>query len=157
MSGETTAGVVDRQLLEESLEELYDHAPCGYVSTLPDGAIVRVNATLAGWLGHEVEQLVGKRLQDLLPAGYQIFYESHFRPLLDMQGFVRELAFELLCAEGRRIPVLLNATQKRAPDGTPMLVRTTVFDVTQRKSYERELLQAKRRAEAAAAAKADLR
>jgi PAS domain-containing protein len=38
-------------LLDESAEELYEHAPCGYLSTLPDGRIVRVNRTFVEWVG----------------------------------------------------------------------------------------------------------
>ena len=34
---------VHEALLEESAEDLYEHAPCGYLSTLPDGLIVKVN------------------------------------------------------------------------------------------------------------------
>ena len=37
--------------LEQSAEDLYEHAPCGYLSTAPDGQIVRVNATFLRWTG----------------------------------------------------------------------------------------------------------
>jgi PAS domain-containing protein len=33
-------------LPDEPIAELYDRAPCGYLTTTPDGRIVRVNATL---------------------------------------------------------------------------------------------------------------
>ena len=39
-------------LLEDSAEDLYEHAPCGYLSTLLDGTIAKVNATLLDWLGY---------------------------------------------------------------------------------------------------------
>ena len=39
-------------LLEDSTEDLYDNAPCGFLSTFPDGQIARVNATLLSWLGY---------------------------------------------------------------------------------------------------------
>lgn len=38
-------------LLEDSTEELYESAPCGYLSTLMDGTIVKINRTLLDWLG----------------------------------------------------------------------------------------------------------
>jgi PAS domain-containing protein len=37
--------------IEDSFEELYRHAPCGLVSTTPDGEIVEINDTLLGLLG----------------------------------------------------------------------------------------------------------
>ena len=38
------------ELLEDSTEDLFENAPCGYLSTFPDGRIARVNATLLAWL-----------------------------------------------------------------------------------------------------------
>ena len=44
----------------EDLEDLYETAPCGYVSLSPDSRIAKINQTLAGWLGWSAEELVGK-------------------------------------------------------------------------------------------------
>ena len=67
-----------------------------------------------------------------------------------MQGFVREVAFDLK-VEGDRapLPVVFNAVQQNAPDGSPSLLRITVFDATDRRQYERELLIARRIADEA--------
>jgi PAS domain S-box-containing protein len=143
-------------LIEESAEDLYEHAPCGYVSALPDGTIVKVNQTFLDWTGHGREDLVGRRrFQDLLTAGGRIFHETHYAPLLRMQGAVREIAVDVVCADGGRLPVLINSVLKRDGDGKPLLVRTTVFNATDRKEYERELLRERQRAEQAARTKAD--
>ncbi|MBW3545476.1 MAG: PAS domain-containing protein, partial [Bacteroidetes bacterium] len=57
-------------LIEESAEDLYENAPCGYLSTLPNGIIVKVNATLLHWLGYTREELLfEKKLQDLFTIG----------------------------------------------------------------------------------------
>lgn len=143
----------DPTLLEETLEELYEHAPAGYLSTLPGGLIARVNETLLSWTGHRREELVGrKRLHDLLAPGARIYYETHYAPLLQMQGSVREIAVELIQADGGRLPVLLNSTLVRDDAGAPRLVRTTVFDATERRRYERELQRARADAETRARA-----
>ncbi|HZG36380.1 MAG TPA: PAS domain S-box protein [Gaiellaceae bacterium] len=140
-------------LPEETAEELWEHAPAGYLSSLPGGEIVRVNATLLAWTGHRREDLVGrKRFHDLLPPGARIYYETHYAPLLQMQGSVREIAVELVRVDGTRLPVLLNSTLVRGDDGAPRAVRTTVFDATERRRYERELLRARADAEARARA-----
>jgi PAS domain S-box-containing protein len=142
---------------EESVEDLYDNAPCGYLSALPGGLIVKVNQTFLAWTGHRREALVGRRrFQDLLTAGGRIFHETHYAPLLRMQGAVREIAVDLVCADGRRLPALINSTLKKDADGDPLLVRTTVFNATDRKEYERELLRERQRAEQEAKAKSDL-
>ena len=135
-------------LLEESAEELYEDAPCGYISTLPDGTIMRVNRTFEEWTGHTREAMVGRvRFQDLLTGGGRIYHETHYRPLLQMQGTVREIALEIECADGRRLPVLVNSVLRRDDGGQPRVVRTTVFDATDRREYERELVRARRHAE----------
>jgi two-component system, OmpR family, phosphate regulon sensor histidine kinase PhoR len=69
-----------------------------------------------------------------------------------MQGAVREIALELVRADGRRVPVLVNATLRRSDAGRPELVRISVFDASDRRRYEQELLQARAAAEDRAAA-----
>jgi PAS domain S-box-containing protein len=141
---------------DEDAEDLYENAPCGYVSALPDGLIVKVNQTFLAWTGHRREDLVGrKRFQDLLTAGGRIFHETHYAPLLRMQGEVREIAVEVICATGGRLPVLINSVLKRDGAGKPLLTRTTIFNATDRKEYERELLRARQKAEQADKVKAD--
>ena len=135
-------------LLEESAEELYENAPAGYLSSLPNGTVVKVNATFLAWTGYRAEDLVHVlRLHDLLPPGARIYYETHYAPLLQMQGSVRGIAVEIVCAGGRRLPVLLNSTLVRDETGTPRMVRTTVFDASDRRRYEQELLRARADAE----------
>ena len=134
-------------LLEDDPEELYDNAPCGYLSSRPDGTIVKVNQTLLAWTGHDRDDLVGRRFQELLAPGDRIFYETHFAPLLRMQGYVREIAVEIVCRSGARLPVLVNSVLKHDASGAPLMSRTAMFDATERRAYEQELLAARRRAE----------
>jgi len=144
-------------LLEDSAEDLYENAPCGYLSTLPDGTIIKVNQTFLAWTGYQREDLVSrKRFQDLLPVAGKIFHETHCAPMLRMQGFVREIALDLRCSDRRLLPVMMNSTQRSDADGKPLFNRITLFDATERRVYERELLLARRKAELAAKAKADL-
>jgi PAS domain S-box-containing protein len=134
----------------ESAEELYEEAPSGYLTTRPDGTIIRVNGTFLRWTGLSRDDLVGiRRFQDLLTPGGRIYHETHYAPLLQMQGAVREIALEIVCADGRRLPVLVNATLRRDDAGRPVSVRTVVFDATDRRRYEQELLAAREREHAA--------
>ncbi len=152
----STHGVADPRWLEESAEELYEHAPCGYISTLPNGTIVKVNQTFLTWMGYQREELLaGKRLQDLLPMGGKIFYETHYAPLLRMQGAVNEINLDLLHKDGHPLPVLVNTVQKRDANGKPLFNRTTLFNISDRKRYEQELVLARKKAEQATKAKAD--
>ncbi len=129
-------------------EELYDRAPCGYLTTMPDGLIAKVNQTFLTLTGYERGDLVGqRRFVDLLTAGGRIYHETHYAPLLQMHGTAREIALDVVCVNGRRLPVLINSVLEHDVAGSPTVVRTAVFDASQRRSYERELLRAKERAE----------
>jgi serine/threonine-protein kinase RsbW len=142
--------VTARLPLEESALDLYEHAPCGYLSTDPDWLILRVNQTFLDWTGYTREELVGvKRFPDLLTVGGRIYHETHCGPLLRMQDAVREIAGDVVCADGRRLPTLFNSVLKRDAGGEPLLVRTTIFDASDRRRYERELLAARDRERAA--------
>ncbi|MGI6873852.1 PP2C family protein-serine/threonine phosphatase [Amycolatopsis sp. 3B14] len=127
-------------------EDLWDNAPCGYLSARPDGTIVRVNATLLNWLGYRAEELAGRRFSDLLTAGGRLYHETHYAPLLRMQSEVREIALDLVAADGTRLPVLVNSTLRAGPDGVTG-IRTTVFDARDRRAYERELLRTREEAD----------
>ncbi|GAB2593479.1 hypothetical protein Aab01nite_36100 [Paractinoplanes abujensis] len=134
---------------DEDPDDLYEHAPCGYLTTLPDGTIVRVNQTFLSWTGFTRGELVGhRRFRDLLTAGGQIYHETHYAPLLRMQDEVHELAFDVVCADGRQLPTLVNSVLARGTEGAPRAIRTTVFNATERRQYEKELLLARQVAEA---------
>jgi sigma-B regulation protein RsbU (phosphoserine phosphatase) len=133
----------------EDLEDLYENAPCGYLSIKPDGRIVKVNATFSAWIGWAPEQLIGKRFLDLLNTAGRIFYETHFAPLLRMQGFFHEVALDFQTQQGKSLPALINAAERRDSEGRHLFTRITVFNATDRRRYERELLAARTAAEAA--------
>lgn len=130
----------------------YDRAPCGFLTTTPDGTIARVNRTLLSWTGFTEEELVGSRtFASLLTVGGRIYHDTHYAPMLQLQGQAREIALEIVTSSGERIPVLANAVLERDPEGEPAVIRIVLFDATERREYERELLRAKQRAEASEA------
>ncbi len=91
---------------------------------------------------------MGRRsFSDLLTIGGRIYHETHFAPLLSMQGEIGGVALELRAADGTRLPVLITSTVKTGADGQPLLIRTTVFDARDRRAYEQELLRARQEAE----------
>ncbi|BCY06191.1 hypothetical protein L3i22_012790 [Actinoplanes sp. L3-i22] len=134
---------------DDDPEDLYEHAPCGYLTTLPDGTVVRVNQTFLDWTGYERSALIGhRRFRDLLTPGCQIYHETHYAPLLTMQNEVHEIALDVVRADGTRVPVLVNSVLERAAGGAPRVIRTMIFNATERRSYENELLLARQVAEA---------
>lgn len=129
--------------IDEDLEDLYENAPCGYLSLRPDGRIVKANQTFCRWTGYASDEMIGKRLHDFLNIASRIFYETHFAPLLRMQGFFNEVALDLIKKDGEPFPVLVNAVERTDAEGKPQFIRLTVFNATDRRRYERELLKAR--------------
>ncbi|WP_328719628.1 SpoIIE family protein phosphatase [Streptomyces sp. NBC_00247] len=137
-------------LLEPSAEELYESAPCGYLSTRMDGTVAKINTTLLDWLGLAREAVVGRmRFVDLLTVGGRLYHETHFAPLLRMRGRISGIALDIRQSDGGRMPVLVSAVVNHDAAGDPLLIRVTVFDARDRRGYEEELLRARRAAEEA--------
>ena len=144
----TRAAFLDA-LVHDDPVALYDSAPCGFLTTTPDGVIVKTNATFRSFIQRDAAELVGETtFADLLTIGGRIYYSTHVSPSLLMSDRVREVALDLVGADGTRLPVLVNASLARGEDGQPRAIRIAVFDATERRSYEQELLEAKQRAEA---------
>jgi PAS domain S-box-containing protein len=135
-----------------TIDYVFDHAPCGLLTTSVQGTIVRVNATFCRWLGYDAADLLEKRrIQDLLTVGGKVFHQTHWAPLLQMQRSVAEVKVEVVRKDGKILPMLINACRHRH--------EATEFDefaavvVIDRHQYERELLLARQHAEAALEAK----
>ena len=92
-SGDSVTAAFYAALADDDPEELYDNAPCAYVSALPDGTIIKVNATFLAWSGYDRDAVLGRRFQDLLARGELAAFEAHerFYEIGSAEG-VRELA-----------------------------------------------------------------
>ncbi len=126
-------------------DRLYEEAACGLLVTDAKGDILRVNRTFCAWLGRSPQDLVGSRLQSVLSIGARIFHQTHWEPLLKMQGSLAEVKLEMLHVDGRKIPMVMNAVVRSTADGE--LHELAVFSARDRHRYEQELLLARRHTE----------
>lgn len=138
---------LEPQPVLEDLDDLYEHAPCGYLSLAADGVIVKINRTLLQWLDFEEPDLLGKQLHSLLNTPGKIFFETHFAPLLRMQGYFNEVALDLVSRDGRTIQTLANAAERRSSEGAVLFTRVTLFHAADRRRYERDLVNARNAAD----------
>lgn len=128
-------------------DDWFEDAPCGHLLADGNGRILRVNRTFGAWTGYDPDTLVGRALPDLLPIAGKIFYETHFVPMLRLQQHFDEVALDLVRADGSRMPSLVNAAERRDANGRPVEIRLAVFRTTDRRRYERNLLDARNIAE----------
>lgn len=130
-------------------EQLFDEVPCGIVITDAHGNILRVNQTFCTWSGYAQAALVGqKRLQDLFTIGGRIFHQTHWAPMLQMQGSLSEVKFDLVRSDGQKLTAMLNAVRRTSEAG--VFDQITLILAEERNKYERQLVFERKRADALA-------
>jgi len=125
----------------------FELAPCGFLVSSQDGTILEANDLIANLLGLPVEDLLGRTFASLLSVGGRMFHETHYAPMLAMHGEAKEIAFDLVAADGQRVPVLVSSNVAGNADPSLVRIRTVVFEARGRRTYEQELLRARRSAE----------
>ncbi len=126
-------------------------SPAGLVRFTDDGRILRLNATLAAWLGRPAAELESGTFDVLLTPGSRVFYQTHFFPLLKLQGRAEEIYLSLRDAAGQDVPVLVNAV--RSEGSGEAVNECAVVRTRQRDRFEEQLLIAKKAAESASESK----
>jgi PAS domain S-box-containing protein len=135
---------IERQLKKnaEEIQELYDKAPCGYLSVDHTITLSNINETLLDWLGYTKVEVLGKmKYEDLLsPKSREDFlnsFNTDFNNYLET-GYVNDLEFEFLRKDGSIFPVIVNSIAKFNEHGEFVSSRTSVFDDTKRKKTEKK-------------------
>jgi len=124
-----------------------DQAPLLYFTTTDEGTLSDVNDTLCASLLYDRTDLIGKNVESIYTLATRIFQQTHFYPLLKMQGHAEEIFITLRTKDGDDLPVLLNATRKTV-EGTILYVYAGIV-VRNRKKFEEELIAARKAAETA--------
>ena len=123
----------DRERQEDVFKELQhaieylDHAPCGFFSVNPAGEVVYVNATLAGWLDHDLAEIGsgGLKLTDIVSGDGASLLTS----IVAVPGEVKTevLDIDLRMRNGKTMPVRLYHKLAFGADGVPGASRTLVI------------------------------
>jgi PAS domain S-box-containing protein len=135
----TAQDITERKRAAEEIQDLYDHAPCGYDSIDEAGQFVRINETELSWLGYTHDELVGKKkFQDLLTEESQGIFELNFPPA-KTEGRLKDLELEMVRKDGTILQVLLSSTVVKDKYSDSFVTRTTLYDVTERKRVAEQL------------------
>lgn len=130
----------------EEIKNLYDLAPCGYLSVDDQILLTSINQTLLDWMGYTRADVIGKmKYHDLLSdesrAKFEKTFETDFKEYVET-GYVMDLEFDFKRKDGSLFPVLVNSAATFDDSGKFLKSRTTVFDNSKRKKAERELATA---------------
>jgi PAS domain S-box-containing protein len=124
----------------DEVKDLYDKAPCGYLSVGSDIRLANANQTLLNWMGYTRTEVVGKlKFEDLLApdsranfmAGFERDFERYKR-----DGYVNNLEFDFLRKDGSTFPVIVNSIAVFDSTGKFLKSRSTVFDNTEHRLAE---------------------
>ena len=124
-----------------------DNLPCGCMVFENDGKITYVNPEICEILGYVSETLLGLNLETVLTISSRIFYQTHFFPILKLQGQANEIFLNLKSSSGNTVPVMVNVKSMQENGLTSYI--GTFATVRERQKYEQELILAKKAQEKA--------
>lgn len=127
----------------DETRELYDLAPCGYLSGDSDIYICNINQTLLDWLGYKEDEVVGKmKYEDLLTPESRVKHLSTFDVVFAeyvKNGYVNDLEYDFQRKDGSFLHTLVNSAAVLDAKGNFVRSRSTVFDNTERKKIEEQM------------------
>jgi PAS domain S-box-containing protein len=131
--------------VEQRYVDLIETLPDAIVAVDEDGRIALVNVQTERMFGYDRSELVGQRLEQLLPARHRETHEAHrahFGPSSRSRAMGLGLDLQGLRKDGTEFPVEVSLRAVRVGDG--QLVTSVVTDVTERRALEQKLQQAQR-------------
>lgn len=125
----------------EEIHDLYNFAPCGYHSLDKNGVIIQINDTELSWLGYNRDEVVGKlKITDLFTPESAQSFKKNF-PVFIERGWITDLEFDVICKNGSIMHILLNGTAIYDEQGEYLQSRSTMFDITELRKAQLEILQ----------------
>ncbi len=146
ISADITDRVVSEMIVKESTDRIYDlynNAPCGYLSVARDGLILDINETMLTWLAYEKEEVVNKLY-------YQDFiHQESKKILLENSEIVKSKQFQKIVANdfvyvnkyGDRFVGRTSSSFILDEQGDFLSSRTVVLDITNLKKAEDNILK----------------
>ena len=123
----------------DEMDDLYNHAPCGYHSLDKDGVIRKINDTELEWLGYTREEVVGhRRIVDFLAPASLPSFHLNFPRILQGEP-IYELPLEFIRRDGSTFPALLSALPVFDADGRFVSTRSALIDYSQMRRQQEML------------------
>jgi PAS domain S-box-containing protein len=129
---------------ERQYADLYEHSPDMYHVVNEEGIIINCNATEATTLGYEKNEMIGRSIFSFIPKEYSDEALRHHRDLFQVGVSVQGIEAQFLKKGGDRIDVSTNTSIIVNEDGKPILIRSVMRDITDKKRYEQQILQAQK-------------
>jgi len=133
------------QKSEERYRNLFENLPIGIYQTTPDGRILTSNPALVRMLGFSSFEELSKR--NLEKSSYTAYSRSSFKEQIERDGNITGLESEWFKCDKTSIIVWEKARVVRDENGKILYYEGIIEDITERKRMEKELIDAKEKAE----------
>ncbi|OAJ72132.1 diguanylate cyclase [Methylobacillus sp. MM3] len=125
---------------EERYRSIFENAIEGIYQTTPSGRYLNFNPALARIYGYESTQDLVEGISDIQKQLYvDPGKRQEFVSLMQAQGRVQHFEAQVYRKNGDVIWITENAREVRDADGNLLFYEGTVEDITERKSYERQI------------------
>ena len=129
------------QEAHESVQDLYDNAPCAYYSLDGHGRFLQINSLGLSWLGCPAEAVIGKLgLTDFLTNVGCADFAIQF-PNLKTHGRLSGVELDLIGGDGKARRVSVSATAIYDSHGQFLRTRSAMFDITETDRIRQQLHQ----------------
>ncbi len=131
------AAELDRS--NHNLLDLYNNAPCGYLSVHPNGTVVEINLRMAQWLGHDSQEHFTKEGLSLMLSPTSLAYFEHELSTSGLESPLTNVELEFVKKNGDVLRGLVNALPIFDPIEKHWYWRWTVVDVTELRAVQKQI------------------
>jgi PAS domain S-box-containing protein len=125
---------------------LIDELPCGYLTLDIAGTIQTANRDFLRMTDQTRIRAIGSSFRKLLTSAGAIYFDTQILPLLHLTGRRNEIALDIKVG-ATRLPVFATFAVLSNSDTPATEIRVVLIEASERRSFERELLQSRREAE----------
>ena len=129
---------------EEKYRKLYNKTPVMLHSIDCDGRLLSVSDFWLERLGYSRDEVIGRLSTDFLTPDSAKKAVNEFLPRFLENGVGKDIEYQFLTKSGEVVDVLLSGVVEHGDDGRVNTAMAVLTDITERKSFERKLIQAQK-------------